>query len=223
MQYAVNASFHRYMDVAVLPNLTTGPSARPGGPVIIPQRAIIRERTLSYRFSPHFHPWAGELVHRLLEKAIPGLESIDTEYQANSDGTRAALPDSTRVTLAAGTPVRMPDGTALTLPGPLPVTVPDGTQAALPDGTRVTLPGSILWTGTRGLKAIRTDGTIALLAEGAQLTVPSGTAAVRSDGSAVTLTADGQATLDGAMPMPVLYDGIFSSTRYAPSDIVRRP
>src|SRR5512133_595244 len=163
MQYTLNPSFHRYMDVAVLPNLTLGPIDRTGVHVI-PQRAIIRERTLSYRFSPHFHPWAGELVHRLLEKSIPGLESVDTEYQANTDGTRAALPDSTRVTLAVGTPVRLPDGTALTLPGPLRVTLPDGTQAALSDSTRVTLPGSILWTGTHGLKTVKMDGTIALLA-----------------------------------------------------------
>ncbi|MEU4419670.1 hypothetical protein AB0F81_03530 [Actinoplanes sp. NPDC024001] len=39
----------------------------------------IRERALSYSFHTHFHPYVGELVHRLVTGSIGGLQATDTE------------------------------------------------------------------------------------------------------------------------------------------------
>lgn len=221
MQYTITPSFHSYMDTAVLP--TPGEPGAGGAPSVTRVHTIIRERTLSYRFSPHFHPYATELVKRLVEKSIPGLQSIDTEYLANADGTRAALPDSTRATLAAGTHLTLSDGTALILPRPLPVTLPDGTGVRLSDGTQVTLPGSIVWTSAGAIKALKAGGTPVLVPDGSQVVIPSGTVAAGTDGSALRLAADAHATLNGALPRPVLYDDLFTAASYAPTDLVRRP
>ena len=35
---------------------------------------------LAYQFSPHFHPYVGELVHELIEGGVSGLQAIDTQY-----------------------------------------------------------------------------------------------------------------------------------------------
>jgi hypothetical protein len=53
----------------------------------------IRERTLSYTFRPHFHPYVGPLVHRLVTDSIDGLQGADTEDVTRPDGTVVTLPD----------------------------------------------------------------------------------------------------------------------------------
>jgi hypothetical protein len=45
----------------------------------------IRERTLSYAFRPHFHPYVGELVHRLITDSIDGLQGADTDRSLVAD------------------------------------------------------------------------------------------------------------------------------------------
>lgn len=40
----------------------------------------IIERDLEYRFYSHFHPYAGQLVQRLLEDSVRGLQDADTDY-----------------------------------------------------------------------------------------------------------------------------------------------
>ena len=57
------------------------------------KQITIRERTLSYMFRVHFHPYVSNLVKRLLEEQIPGLQSIDTEYVTNPDGSFVTLPN----------------------------------------------------------------------------------------------------------------------------------
>jgi len=42
---------------------------------------LVQDRKLSYRFFPHFHPYVGKLIARLLEKSFSGLQSADTEYE----------------------------------------------------------------------------------------------------------------------------------------------
>ena len=53
----------------------------------------IRERTLSYAFRTHFHPYVGQLVHRLVTDSIDGLQGADTEDVTRPDGTVVTLPD----------------------------------------------------------------------------------------------------------------------------------
>jgi hypothetical protein len=53
----------------------------------------IRERTLSYTFRAHFHPYVGPLVHRLVTGSIDGLQGADTEDVTRPDGTVVTLPD----------------------------------------------------------------------------------------------------------------------------------
>jgi hypothetical protein len=64
-------------------------------PVAKLKHSVIQERTVSYRFSAHFHPYVGALIQRLLTKSTSGLQAADTEYVANRDGTIAKLPDGT--------------------------------------------------------------------------------------------------------------------------------
>ena len=37
-------------------------------------------RTVNYRFYLHQHPWVQELMQRLVQKGIRGLQNADTEY-----------------------------------------------------------------------------------------------------------------------------------------------
>ena len=61
---------------------------------------ITKERQLSYSFYPHFHPYVAQLLNRLIQQSIPGLQAADTEYQHNADGTLiqfdAAYPDESK-------------------------------------------------------------------------------------------------------------------------------
>lgn len=54
---------------------------------------IIQERTLSYRFFLHQHPYVQQLMQRLLRKGTPGLQAADTEYVKKADGSFETLPD----------------------------------------------------------------------------------------------------------------------------------
>ncbi len=44
----------------------------------------IIERDLEYRFYSHFHPYVDELIQRLLETALRGLQDADTEFRAGT-------------------------------------------------------------------------------------------------------------------------------------------
>ncbi|MDP1822774.1 MAG: hypothetical protein Q8L48_06020 [Archangium sp.] len=44
----------------------------------------IRERELTYRFYSHFHPYVGELVQRLLDGSVAGLQAADTDYRTDT-------------------------------------------------------------------------------------------------------------------------------------------
>jgi len=53
---------------------------------------IIRERSLSYRIYPHFHPYVTALIRRLNEKSVAGLQAADTDY-VKQDGKVVMLPN----------------------------------------------------------------------------------------------------------------------------------
>ena len=51
----------------------------------IPIIERIRERTLSYTFRTHFHPYVGELVNRLVTGSVDGLQAADTEEDLSAE------------------------------------------------------------------------------------------------------------------------------------------
>jgi hypothetical protein len=174
---------------------------------------IIQEREVGYRFYPHFHPYVGHLVQRLLRKSTAGLQAADTEYRKRDDGTLvtfgtlAILPDGTRVTIPDDTLVTFPDGT--------PATFPDGTPANLPNGAPLALLGGKLFVLVVGAQVIIPDGTPLTLTNTTQVTRPDGTPATFPSGTPVALL--------GGKPRPALYEEIFSQDHYNPSALVRQP
>lgn len=182
-------------------------------------------RELSYRFYSHFHPYVAELVRRLIEKSVLGVQAVDTEYvSSNNDGTLVVLPDSTLVALAAELDIELSSGNKLKVSQGTQIYLPDGTGAKLTDGTTVTLPGSMVVTQPRGMMFSLADGSTRMVANGDKLKL-SGAVEVRLPGGQfVTLQTGTEVVLLGCKPKPKLYAGIFSpQQRYNPSELVERP
>jgi hypothetical protein len=79
--------FHGYLDAELV-------YTKPGFVDALAFREIVTlERDVSYRFYSHFHPYVGELVRRLLQRSVSGLQAADTEYVRRPDGTYETLPD----------------------------------------------------------------------------------------------------------------------------------
>src|ERR1700730_10349873 len=76
MSNAITPGFHDDYDARILPYQ---PSANLEG-------WTLQQRKLSYRFYSHFHPYVAELVRRLIEKSVIGLQAADTEYAKDSQG-----------------------------------------------------------------------------------------------------------------------------------------
>ncbi len=83
--------FHGYYDNQI--GLSTAVDAQMLPDIKFGKQITIQQRTLSYLFKVHFHPYVSQFVRRLLEKSVPGLQSIDTEYLTNPDGSFVTLPD----------------------------------------------------------------------------------------------------------------------------------
>ncbi|WP_117000370.1 insecticidal toxin protein [Desertimonas flava] len=158
------------------------------------RRTVVRERNLTYRFSPHYHAWATELTRRLIGRGVKGLQAADTEHQLRlvlSAAVAGSLggEGGADVTVAAGETVTIPDDVRLTLVGQGPVHV----------------AGRHLVSGERPI----------IPAVGAEVVVPAGVVVTRADRRAVLLRADMTATLRDDAPRPTLLREIFSS--YAPN------
>ena len=195
---------------------------------------IIESLSLSYRFYPHFHPYVLDLVKRLNAGGLAGLQGADTDYQSNSDGSLTTLPNSTRATLVAkmqttrlsdgttltvlaGAPLTLPDGTVVTIPASTSVTLLDGTPSTISPALQITLPGSIPVSFSSGTQI--TSGTSAfILPNATTVTFPSSTQAALSDGTLVTLPAATQVGLRSGVPLPKLYEAIFSKPHFDPSN-----
>lgn len=176
---------------------------------------IIQEREVDYRFYPHFHPYVGQLVQRLLRKSTAGLQAADTEYN-----TRARLVDTTSA--------KDPEGKATQLAAGEMVKLLDGATVSLENGSVVRFAGS---------KAlVQADEMPVTLTADAAVTIPGKTVVRRTNGRLVTLDNTAAAQLIDGAPVPVLYADIFSpiladprallrrsSTHYAPSALVKRP
>jgi hypothetical protein len=57
------------------------------------KQITVHERALDYLFQVHFHPYVANLVRRLIEKSVSGLQAMDTEYVKKADGSFVTLPD----------------------------------------------------------------------------------------------------------------------------------
>jgi hypothetical protein len=120
----------------------------------IPPYITLRQRSLTYQFYPHFHPYVGgsrgglanvpssqlSLIQRLNDGGIDELQDADTVYlpQPNPAANPQPLtvtPGSTRATLTTAVTGTRPDGAST-------VQLPAGTAMTLPDGTAVTIPAT---------------------------------------------------------------------------------
>ncbi len=61
--------------------------------IATPRTRTIQRWELSYRFESHFHPYVTELMERLIEGSVRGLQDADTDYRRNPDGSLVTLPD----------------------------------------------------------------------------------------------------------------------------------
>jgi Tc toxin complex TcA C-terminal TcB-binding domain len=157
-------SFHSLVDSSYRGYLTA--AANGAWTPILPY-ITLRERSLTYQFFPHFHPYVGgsragltnvpaselSLIRRLNDGGVDELQDADTVYmpQPNSAATPQPLnvsPNSTRATLTATVTGTRPDGattlqlaagTALTLPDSTAVTIPKLTPVTALDGTMTPL------------------------------------------------------------------------------------
>src|SRR5690242_9631644 len=80
--------FHGYYDVRTRPYQTYRQDL--GWSKTIVRHITTEERTLSYQFSPHYHPYIANLIKRLVEGDLADLQAADTDYQQNPIVT---LPD----------------------------------------------------------------------------------------------------------------------------------
>src|SRR5689334_8177448 len=109
--------FHNYYDARVVATMRQPPVRNQT--VIVRKHRTIQDRTLRYTFTPHYHPYVPQLVQRLVQQSVPGLQSIDTEYatpavlNATVQGTQA---DGVSTTLTAGQMVQLPDGALINVP-----------------------------------------------------------------------------------------------------------
>ena len=156
-------------------------------------------RELSYQFYPHFHPYAGQLLQRLVRKSTADLQAADTEYNTRVKLSAAAEADSNAIQLAQGETVNLLDGAA----------------ATLPSGSLIRFVGS---------KVIdqRTETSVTLAAN-TIIVIPSKTVVRRSNGTMVTLEDDEEANLVDGMPRPIFYEDIFGVSRrsYMPEESIQ--
>jgi hypothetical protein len=83
--------FHGYYDEQI--GLSTAVDLQLMPELQFGKKITVQQRSLSYLFKVHFHPYVSKFVRRLLEESIPGLQSIDTEYLTKPDGSFVTLPD----------------------------------------------------------------------------------------------------------------------------------
>jgi hypothetical protein len=152
-------SFHNLIDGYARANMTytAGGEWR-----FVPPYITTRERSLSYEFFSHFHPYVGNsragvphvpsaqlsLIQRLNDGGVSELLDSDTLYMpqpnpANKPSPLSVLAGSTRATLTANVSGTVPDGsTAVALNAGTSLTLPDGTTVNVAAGTVVAHPDS---------------------------------------------------------------------------------
>jgi hypothetical protein len=210
----------------------------------------ITERDLSYRAYTHFHPYVGRLVQRLLQKSTAGLQAADTDYEplgaSLPQSVEVALPAATALSVPVGARIGLVTDLQTTIGG-APATLAAGmqfkvsaaAQATFPSGTGLTLvegmtatpsPGTVLPLATGQAATLGRDTTVTLTGplqilryDGSPTTVPAGAQVILLGRTALTLPAATSVRLMRSKRRPKFYEQIFTTDRYAPTDIVRRP
>jgi len=199
MEFDLNptASFHlsqdalatRLIDANRFGKLISGPSSHTEE-----RHLVVRERNLTFTFTPHYHAWVTELTKRLLMGSTRGLQAVDTEH---------------RLRVVASAPVAAASGGE----GGTPVTIPAGELLVLPDEVGLTLTGTgPVHAAGRHLVA---GGAPVPAAVGAEVQVPADVVVTRPDRTQVLLSAELTATLLDGPPRPTLLREMFSS--YTPN------
>jgi hypothetical protein len=122
----VNKSFHNTADTARGYQIYTGNNWK-----TYPLYVTLRNRSLTYQFFPHFHPYVPALIDRLNDSGFLGLQDSDTLYlpQPNPPAGQplqplTPIPSSTRATLLTNVTGHRPNGgAAVALSAGTPVAV----------------------------------------------------------------------------------------------------
>ena len=101
----------------------------------------------------------------------------------------------------------LPQSTRVKMPDDRIVTLPDDIEISLAGGGPVTLPSSDLMSFPEGTEVELLEEVTTAFLDGSSETYPSGT----------------RATLIGVKPKPKLYEKLFTTERYQPSDLVAEP
>jgi Tc toxin complex TcA C-terminal TcB-binding domain len=201
----------------------------------------IRNRSLTYQFFPHFHPYVAQLIQRLNDGGFPELQQSDTLYlpQPNPPSGQPLQPlnviaGSTRATLLAGATGQRPNGgPSIALTAGTPLTLPDGTSMTVPKGTTVgqtdgsttvlgadltfALPGFLPVSFSSGIQNVAGAGAVIVLdSTSVTITLPvNGAAVLTADGSPVVLPAGTLVAIRGGFPKPYFFLDDFQA-RYGP-------
>ena len=187
------------------------------------------DRSVTYRFFPHFHPYVPALIQRLNDGGFAELQDTDTLYlpQPNPSGL-TVIPGSTQAILSANVTGKRPDGTSVALNAGTPLTLPDAAQATIPAGTilvrpdgstfplasdaTVALPGQLPVSVSSGIQWT-IGGSLAIIPDNSTVKFASGVsgAVMTADGTRVNLPANTTTTIRGGMPQPVYFQNFFSS------------
>lgn len=213
------------------------------------QLQITQEREVSYRFYPHFHPYVGQLMQKLLRQGTPNLQAADTKY--DPDG--ALLPGSIEIALGSNTQLTVPAGSRIALlselivnsggvgiqlaanmefrlDGDVQAKLPNGMKASFVDGMTHT-PSADPFNLEENRRAVvfgDTEITLSaaapiVLYDGKKATIPVGTQVLLVGGTELTLPKNIQVTLLKSKPRPELFAEFFEDA-YTPNPaLVRRP
>lgn len=215
----------------------------------VPIYVTLRNRSLTYQFFPHFHPYVASLIERLNDGGFDALQDSDTLYlpQPNPPSGRplqplTVIPDSTRATLLAnvtgnrpngGPSVFLTAGTPLTLPADTMVTVKAGTVISNPDGSSMTLtapvsfalPGFLPVSVSSGIQNSNGAGAI-VVPDATSVTIApaaGASAVVTTDGSQVQLPPGTPVAIRSGLPQPFFYRDDFAAQYGPDANTVQRP
>jgi len=212
-----------------------------------PPYITIRDRSLTYEFFSHFHPYVPALIARLNDGGFAELQDSDTLYLPQPNPpvgqplqpltvqpgtTRATLLTNITATIArnslpmtAGTPVTLPDGATVVIAAGSTVVLPNGSTEKLAAAVTVATPGSIPASSGSGIQWATASGTI-ILPDGASVNLLNGAAnaVLSADGSTIDLPANTPVALQSGLPKPFFFQTLFDPTHYNPDwDNVNQP
>ena len=131
------------------------------------------------------------------------------------------VSDGTALTLLAGAPLTLQNDTVVTIPHGTSVTLLDGTPSTLSLALQAPLPGSIPVSFSSGTQMTSGTSTF-ILPDATAVTFPNSTQVALADGTLVTLPAATQGGLRSGVPLPTLFEPIFSQDHYNPTDLVHQ-